>query len=669
MKEFAVLLRRLLATVSLAFALLTLIYVEAPSAWAFQRPGFQPISPDELKMTSEPLAPGAPAIILYRQIDRDDNGRTSHEDNYFRIKILTEEGRKYADIEIPFFKESSNIVNIRARTISPDGGVTNFDGKVFEKNIVKAKGLKYLAKTFTLPAVQAGSILEYFYTIDLSEHYIYDSNWILSNELFTRDITCSLKPYKSDYVVINLRWTWQGLPEGSHTPQQDGRGIVRLDAKNIPAFQTEDYMPPVDEVRSRVDFIYSEESFESDPAVFWRKRGKKLNDSLESFVGKRKAMEQAVSQIVSPSDSPEVKAQKIYTRVQQIRNTSYEVSRTEQEEKRSNEKSISNVEDVWKQGYGNGVQLTWLYLGLVRAAGIEAYGVWTSDRRNYFFNPSQMNPTKLDANVVLIKINGKDIYCDPGARFTPFGLLPWHETGVQGLRLDKDGGSWLTTVLPQAEESRIERKADLKLTDDGDVEGKLKVTYTGLEALKRRVEERHADEAERKTFLEDTIKEDVPAAAEVELTSKPDWDSSDRTLTADFHVRIPGWVSSAGRRGLVPVGMFSAPERHIFDHANRVHPIYIEFPFERLDDVKIELPQGWQVSTVPKEQKEGGNVVGYTLKVDGDKQTLHMQRTLRVNLLLMDQKYYASLRSFFQVVRTGDEQQVVLQPDTASARQ
>jgi hypothetical protein len=669
MKEFAVLLRRLLATVSLAVALLALTHLGASSAWAFQRPGFQPISPDELKMTSEPLAPGAPAVILYRQIDRDDNGRTSHEDNYFRIKILTEEGRKYADIEIPFFKESSDIVNIRARTISPDGSVTNFDGKVFEKNIVKAKGLKYLAKTFTLPGVQVGSILEYFYTIDLSEHYIYDSNWILSNELFTRNISCSLKPFKSDYVIINLRWTWQGLPEGSHTPQQDGRGIVRLDAKNIPAFQTEDYMPPVDEVRSRVDFIYSEESFESDPVVFWRKRGKKLNDSLESFVGKRKAMEQAVSQIVSPSDTPEVKAQKIYSRVQQMRNTSYEVSRTTQEEKRQNEKSISNVEDVWKQGYGNGAQLTWLYLGLVRAAGIEAYGIWTSDRRNYFFNASQMNPTKLDANVVLIRLNGKDVYCDPGALFTPFGLLPWHETGVQGLRLDKDGGSWLTTVLPHAEESRIERKADLKLTDDGDVEGTLKVTYTGLEALKRRVEERHADEAERKTFLEDSVKEDVPAAAEVELTSKPDWDSSDRALTGDFHIKIPGWVSSAGRRGLVPVGMFSAPERHIFDHANRVHPIYIEFPFERIDDVKIELPQGWQVSTVPKEQKEGGNVVGYTLKVDGDKQGLHMQRTLRVNLLLMDQKYYASLRSFFQVVRTGDEQQVVLQPETASARQ
>ena len=36
-----------------------------------------PISPEELKMTSEPKAPGAPAIILYRQIDRDDSNAST----------------------------------------------------------------------------------------------------------------------------------------------------------------------------------------------------------------------------------------------------------------------------------------------------------------------------------------------------------------------------------------------------------------------------------------------------------------------------------------------------------------------------------------------------------------------------------------------------------------
>jgi hypothetical protein len=63
-----------------------------------------PIDPAELKMTSELLAPGAPAIYLYRQVDRNDKGTASNEYNYLRIKILTEEGRKYGNIEIPFDK-------------------------------------------------------------------------------------------------------------------------------------------------------------------------------------------------------------------------------------------------------------------------------------------------------------------------------------------------------------------------------------------------------------------------------------------------------------------------------------------------------------------------------------------------------------------------------------
>ena len=41
-----------------------------------------------------------------------------------------------------------------------------------------------------------------------------------------------------------------------------------------------------------------------------------------------------------------------------------------------------------------------------------------------FFSAQMMDRAKLDANVVLVKLNGKDIYCDPGAAFTPFGFLP-----------------------------------------------------------------------------------------------------------------------------------------------------------------------------------------------------------------------------------------------------
>jgi hypothetical protein len=629
--------------------------------------GFQPISPEELKMTSEPQAPGAPAIILFRQVDRDDDPRASHEDNYFRIKILTEEGRKYADVEIPYYKGSGNIGVIRARTISPDGTVVNFEGKVFDKTIVKAKGVKYLAKTLTLPGVQVGSIIECYYTQVLKGDYIFDSHWILSQELFTKSAKFSLKPYHSDYNQYYARWHWQGLPPGTTPPKEGPDHIVRLEANNIPAFQTEDYMPPQNELKSRVDFTYSDEVPENEPDKFWIKTGKKLNSQLESFVEKRKAMERAVAEIIAPNDSPEVKLRKIYARVQQMRNTSYEVRKTEQEEVREKEKGPKTVEDVWKSGYGSGVQLTWLYLALVRAAGFEAYGVWTADRGNYFFNPVQMDRSRLDANVVLVKLDGKDVYFDPGAAFTPFGLLPWVETGVRGLRLDKDGGTWVTTMLPESSASQIQRRASLKLSDTGDLEGNLTVTFTGLEALWRRVDERNVDEVERKQFLEGQVKESIPAGSEVELVNKPEWSSSAPALVTQFNLKVPGWASGAGHRLLVPVGVFSASEKRLFDHATRVYPVYFEFPFGEVDDVVIEIPPGWQVTSLPPGQSQLGHTVEYTLKVEDDKGRLHLVRTLNVDFLLLQAKYYTALRNFFQVVKTADEEQIVLQPGRATA--
>jgi hypothetical protein len=296
-------------------------------------------------MTGEAKAPGAPAVILFRELDRDDNGKTTHEDNYFRVKILTEEGRKYANVEIPFENGRQKVVAIKARTIRPDGTIAEFDGKVFEKTIVKAKGLKYLAKTFTLPDVQPGSIIEYSYTIYFEENLLFDSRWILSQELFTRAAKFSLKPYNSGENRWFVQWVSTRLP-GAAVAKEGPDGVIRLEATDIPAFPTEDYMPPENELKSRVNFIYQEEMPERDVTRYWAKAGKRLNDSMEKFVGKPKALEPAVAQVVSSSDSPEQKMRKIYARVQQLRNTSYEVQKTEQEEQRAKEKDARTAEGV-----------------------------------------------------------------------------------------------------------------------------------------------------------------------------------------------------------------------------------------------------------------------------------------------------------------------------------
>jgi hypothetical protein len=623
---------------------------------------WQPISQEELKMTSLPEAPGAPAVILYRQVDRDD-GRTPHETEYVRIKILTEEGRDRANVEIPYFKEFGNISAVRGRTVHGDGSIAMFDGKVYEKTIVKAKGLRYLAKTFTLPNVQVGSIIEYHYTQDYNA--LYDaSRWVLSKDLYTKKGVFTLKP-NTDYP---LRWSWPlGLPTGTNPPK-DENGTIRMNAANIPAFQVEDYMPPETSLKFRVDFIYSDEgTLEKDPVKFWKGVAKRQNDKVESFVNKKKAMEQAVQQTVGAGDTPEIKLQKIYARVQRLRNTSYENEKTEQEQKRDKEKYASNVEDVWKRGYGSGGQLTWLFLGMARAAGFEASAVLVSRRNEEFFNNTVMNDRQLNDNVVQVKLDGKDWYFDPGTAFTPFGMLPWWETAVTGLKLSKDGGAWVETPLAGSAQSRIERKADLKMDPEGTLEGTLSVLYYGNEAQELRMDQRNQDETSRKKILEDLVKEIVPAAIDVTLTNKPDWTSSSPSLETEYSFKVAGWVAGAGKRALMPVGLFSASEKNVFDHAARVHPVYFHYPYRKTDDISVQLPLGWKIGSAAKPVDMDVKAAAYSLKAESQNGDLHLTRTVRFDLMIIPKENYQALRAFFQAVRAGDEEQIMLQPSSTSA--
>ena len=62
----------------------------------------------------------------------------------------------------------------------------------------------------------------------------------------------------------------------------------------------------------------------------------------------------------------------------------------------------------------------------------------------------------------------------------------------------------------------MERKANLRLSDTGDLEGKLTVTYTGLEAMYHRLRCAHADDSRAKEIPGRSGKGlQFPAASEV----------------------------------------------------------------------------------------------------------------------------------------------------------
>ncbi|HLA71736.1 MAG TPA: DUF3857 domain-containing protein [Steroidobacteraceae bacterium] len=617
---------------------------------------WQPISPEDLQMKGEAKAPKAAAIFLYRQVDRDDANST--ESIYSRIKVLTDEGRKYANVEIPYLKGANTIRGLQARVIRPDGSIAEFDGTVYEKPLVKARGVKMMAKSFSLPGVEVGSIIEYRYRRSMPYGWAFNSRWLLSDELFTRRAVFSLR--QADGLL--LRWSWPlGLPPDTKPPAKE-RGLIRLETHDVPAFVTEEYMPPEDAMKYRVQFIYEgDDSDQKDQEAYWKAFGKRSNSLIQRFI-KNRALEQEVARLVQPGDSVETKARKLYARAQQIRNLSFERQATEQETEREKLADIHDAEDVLKHGYGDADEVTWFFFGLVRAAKLDASLVLISTRDDTFFDPRLMNARELNTCVVLVNLGDSAVFLDPGMPFMPFAYLPWNETAVKGLRLDGDGGQWVNTTLPSAAESRVERKMVGKLAPSGTLEGKVTVTYSGLEASRRRISERNEDATERRKSLEQDLEADVPVGVDVKLTNTPDWTGSETPLVAEFDFRVPGWAAAAGNRSLMPVGLFGGSEKHTFEHSARVHPLYFMFPHQNTDEVAIELPPGWQASSVPKARTADIKVATYNSSAQVTGGMLSIKRELVLNTIIIQQKHYAQVRDFYQTVRAGDEDQIVITP-------
>src|SRR6266705_5354864 len=176
---------------------------------------WQPVPKEDLTLKDNPANPGSSAMILERQIYTDDEKRFQTE--WVRIKILTEEGRAYADVEIPYLAKSITIEGIRGRTVRPNGNVITFDGTTFDKVVAKYRRFLYEAKAFALPGVEVGSVIEYAYTMRWKERLpdyvrnpasytfkegwtIPTATWTVQEELFTRHAVFVIRPVKGGHL-------------------------------------------------------------------------------------------------------------------------------------------------------------------------------------------------------------------------------------------------------------------------------------------------------------------------------------------------------------------------------------------------------------------------------------------------------------------------------------
>ncbi|MGA8011472.1 MAG: DUF3857 domain-containing protein [Candidatus Acidiferrales bacterium] len=642
------------------YSIAVLVFAWVASPQCSRADDWLPVPPEDLALKDNPKQPGAAAMVLYREVNEDAN--TSAVNNYLRIKIFTQAGVKsQADIELPYNKAQESIQAVRGRTIRPDGSIVEFDGKTYDKEIVKGSGIKVLARTFTMPDVQPGSIIEYRYREQYDDKFYWTLGWTVQYDLYTRQALFSIKPSDSSYALPLFSRSY-ALPANLASVEKRSN-LYTLQVHDLPGVEEEQLMPPVTALEARVEFYYRSQDEPSSETQdqYWKRIGKKWSADVDHFVDKKKELAAEVSQDVAAGDPPEVKLQKLYARVLKIRNLDMEDEKTQKEAKHEEIKPNNKAEDVLKHGYGHGLDISFLMIGLARAAGFEAADVRVAPRTGIVFIPNRQASSDLSAELVWVRANSKEYYLDPAARYYPFGVVPWYETAANGVRVSKDGSEMIMTTPPSTADATIVRHADINVGDDMEISGKITVDFTGQEGATRRLSNRDEDEAGRKKVLGDEIKGWLAVDSSFEVTSITNWDQTDAPLHVEGTVKVPSLASRTVQRMMLPLDLFQTTEVGYFQSQKRVNEVDFPYPYQKVDDLVIHCPLGYKAQAVPNPQKISPGPVSYEISAAPQPDGVEVKRQLTINGIRYPKESYPALRSFFSMVKSNDSAQVMFQ--------
>ncbi|HKD61899.1 MAG TPA: DUF3857 and transglutaminase domain-containing protein [Terracidiphilus sp.] len=649
------------------FSFIALILAFGPRCFA----QFQAPTPDELKMTADAKYPDAAAVYLNYEAKTDD--QLGYQSEYARIKILKDSAKDLATIHIPYRKAEgfAGIAAISGRTIHADGTIVPMNVKAEDLMKVKAGETELREIVFSLPSVEVGSIIEFYYQMRLKaeegftgEHWIVLPHWEVQRPFPVRKERFMFLPIRGN-LGNSLLW-YTNLPGGQKlTP--DAAGRFELSLADMPPLPQERWAPPIESSRFRVVYYFSTAMSEQQ---YWDAAAKAWLKDVNRFAEPSAAIKQAVAGIITPGDSELERAKKLYLAVQALDNTDFSRKKTEAERKREGLRSTKRAEDVWNEKSGDGQQIALLYLAMLRAAGLKAYPMTVVNRDRGIFNPDYLYFDQFDDTIVVLSTaDGKETVLDPAEKMCPFQMVSWKHSGAGGIRETMNGvGSWATPLLPYSA-NVVVRRAELTVSPDGSTNGKVQFGMTGQEALRWRQEALNNDEDTLKRHFDEWLKTQLPQGVEGHVTRFAKLDDANVDLAAYGTVSgVPGTATS--KRLLLPGSFFAHSEDQGFiAQPDRKLQVDMHYAAVYKDGVLMHLPPGFTLETAPPATSVPwtGYAV-FQIKSTPNGNDLTVTRTLARAFTLLQPDEYSPMRDFYQKVQAADQQQIVLTNSAAAQK-
>ncbi|MBS7333109.1 MAG: DUF3857 domain-containing protein [Weeksellaceae bacterium] len=646
---------------------------------------FGKFTTEEITKTKSTITPTAPAEVLYssakHKIDWDQSTGDLMKTSIitYRIKIFDKD--KTPDhlltLEIPLGKGNSKsdfekIQSLKASTFTPEGnGMKEY--KVEKKDIFTKNVHNFLdLQTLTFPNVQNGSIIEYTYEVKSPFYYNTDT-WYFQESvpvvksnlvLETNEVLNYSDDFRGQYI---LKPTTSSKRETANYKTQGSRGISNTtdnfvassigtfeyvlntksySAENLPGYEKEAYVLNPRNLLSSVRFeLASYMPKNGTPQYFsttWEKIGRDLMDS-ESFgrqLNGNSFLDDKVKEIIAGKTDELEKTTAIFDFVK----TNYKWNNY------SGKSTDSGIRKTYNEKTGNAADINLMLVSMLEKAGLKANPVVLSTVQNGMLNYVFPSMTKLNYVIAAVNINGNEVLMDATDPNSKVNLLPLRALNHRGILISKTGVKEVNLVNTIMSTDKTQIVATLT------ADGKLNGTYNNYHDNYFYINDKSEIQEDPKAFEKDFIEEYT-----FDIENFKSVDNNENLIRHSFKFSNVQ-TDIIGNKIILNPLIFTALENHNLNYENRNYNIEFGTPMTISKIVKIKIPEGYKVESLPKEYQEKiiNDAAGYAYKFEEKDGFIQITSARVLPYSILPSDYYKPFKEFMNKVVEAETQQIVL---------
>jgi len=576
-----------------------------------------------------------------------------------RMKIYNKEGFGWATEEVDLYGKSdgeklSSLKAVTYNLIDDEIVKTKLD----KDNVYNVKkSVNLTQKSFTMPNVQEGAVLEWSYKV-YSPYYSAIDDIIVQYKI-------PVKKYETrisllDWLNFNKRQKgyYPFKINESYTNNHDFNirdRVIEINEENVPALIEEPYVNNIYNYAAGLQlevasFQAPELGIYENYTTSWNEIVKGINKN-SSFGGELKKIGHLKEDLNLLKSDLKTLPQKIVGSLEYVKS---KIKWNENYGKYTE----NGLKQAYKEGIGNCADINLTLVAVLRELGMEANPVLVSTRSNGI----PIYPTYRGFNyvVAIVETAEGNILLDATEKYSTPNVLPLRAINWNGT-IVKENSSVDFIKLSSPKYATESTYLNYKINSDGLIEGSNRVKYENLLGIQYRNKNVNLTEENIMSSIEQSN-----GGMELVNFRISNLKNISKHIVEMYTFEKEDGVDIIGNKIYVKPLLFKAIAENPFKLVTREYPIDFGTPWEEKVSVKIQIPEGFKVEAIPENLaigiKDNMGVFIYKINVKGN--FIEVMFNLKINSGVIGASYYQEIKEFYKLLVNKNLEQIVLKKES-----